>query len=40
MNYIKKIPELPSFSKVGMNSYSFNLEDTNISIDLEDIQRT
>lgn len=39
MNYIKKIPELPSFSKGGMNGYSFNLENKNISIDIEDVYK-
>ena len=32
MEYIKRIPETPSFSKGGMNGYSLNLENKNISI--------
>ncbi len=39
MEYIKRIPETPSFSKGGMNGYSLNLENKNISIDIEDVYK-
>ena len=34
MNYIKNIPETPSFSQNGMDGYSFNINNKNISIDI------
>lgn len=34
MNYIKNIPETASFSQDGMDGYSFNLNNKNISIDV------
>ena len=34
MNYIKKKPQNPSFSQDGMNGYSFNIDNQNISIDI------
>lgn len=34
MNYIKNIPETASFSQDGMDGYSFNLNNKDISIDI------
>lgn len=39
MGYIKKIPEKPSFSQDGMNGFSFDINDENISIDIEDVYK-
>ena len=35
MEYIKKLPDMPSFSQNGMNGFSFDINDENISIDIE-----
>ena len=34
MNYIKNVPQSPSFSQDGMNGYSFNIDNKNVSIDM------
>lgn len=34
--YIKKLPKKPTFRKEGFDGYCYPLEDTNISITLED----
>lgn len=34
MNYIKNIPENPSFSQNGLNGYSFNIDNENVSINI------
>ena len=39
MEYIKKLPKIPSFSKDGMDGYSFEIENKNISIDIEDVYK-
>lgn len=39
MEYVKKAPKVPSFSKDGMDGYSFEIENKNISIDIEDVYK-
>ncbi len=39
MKYIKKLLEIPSFSQDGMNGFSFETDDKNISIDIEDVYK-
>ena len=39
MEYIKRLSKVPSFSKNGMDGYSFDLDDKNISIDIEDVYK-
>lgn len=39
MNYIKKKPQNPSFFQDGMNGYSFDIDNQNISIDIEEVYK-
>ena len=37
--YIKKCPKEPSFVQKGLNGYSYNITNTGISIDIEDVYK-
>lgn len=37
--YIKKCPEQPSFIQNGLNGYSYEIDNSNISIDIEDVYK-
>ena len=37
--YIKKCPKEPSFSQKGLNGYSYSINNTSISIDIEDVYK-
>ncbi len=39
MEYIKKLPEQPSFIQNGLNGYSFDINNENISMDIEDVYK-
>lgn len=37
--YIKKCPKKPSFVQNGLNGYSYNINNSSISIDIEDVYK-
>ena len=37
--YVKKCPKTPSFKQDGFNGFSFNLNNPNYSIDIEDVYK-
>ena len=37
--YIKKCPQEPSFGQEGLNGYSYNINNTSLSIDVEDVYK-
>lgn len=39
IEYIKRLSEQPSFTQEGLNGYSFDLNNENISIDIEDVYK-
>lgn len=39
MEYIKKLPEQPSFTQNGLNGYSFDMSNENISMAMVDVYK-
>ena len=39
MKYIKKLPTEPSFRQNGLNGFSYEITNKNISIDIEDVYK-
>ena len=39
MEYIKKLPPEPSFIQNGINGFSYEVTNKNISIDIEDVYK-
>ena len=37
--YIKKCPKVPSFVQKGLNGYSYKIDNSSISIDIEDVYK-
>lgn len=39
MEYIKKVSEQPTFTQNGLNGYSFDISNKDISMDIEDVYK-